>query len=1205
MENYGSSSSQYPFNDPYRYPPPNPPYPPPNSDPSLSPIPNHFYPYNSAHSFPYPYPYPQPQYPPPPPPQYSSHSGPLDYQHHPSSYSAPLPYPYPYANSHLVPPVAHNSHQPTLQHHGSFQYGSPDYHNQQSVQYPQPESYPQVPSRANSFSGYYRQDSSEPAGIGSSPNHDSVNGSSPSYPSLYPPLDNLFGRMQLSDNYPSAPMQPVPSVPSVPNSLPTSQSFSGRYNNQVDMYGYPNNSFSSTGEPPYSGRADSSPQSAYAPSDSFDSSQDSQSLQIVPFPTSKGSLKVLLLHGNLDIWVKEAKNLPNMDIFHKTLGDVFGILPGNVSSKIEGHVSRKITSDPYVSISVASAVVGQTFVISNSENPSWKQHFYVPVAHYSAEVHFVVKDSDIVGSQLIGVVAIPVEQIYSGTKVEGTFPILNASGKPSKPGAVLSISIQYTPIERLTIYRGGVGSGPDYHGVQGTYFPLRRGGTVTLYQDAHVLDGSLPNMKLDHGMHYEHGKCWHDIFDAISQARRLIYITGWSVYHKVKLVRDVGYASDCTLGDILKSKSQEGVRVLLLVWDDPTSRSILGYKTDGLMQTHDEETRRFFKHSSVQVLLCPRSAGKRHSWVKQQEVGTIYTHHQKTVIVDADAGHNKRKIIAFLGGLDLCDGRYDTPKHPILRTLQTVHKDDYHNPTFTSADLQILSLTIVMFVLLNAMLAEMKAERQHMWPDLTNFGMGPVVGCPREPWHDLHCRIDGPAAYDVLTNFQDRWLKASKPHGLKKLKSSYDDALLIIERIPDIVGMSEAPCLSENDPEAWHVQVFRSIDSNSVKSFPKDPKDATSKNLVCGKNVLIDMSIHTAYVKAIRAAQHFIYIENQYFLGSSYNWAMYKDLGANNLIPMEIALKIANKIKANERFAAYIVVPMWPEGVPTVATWYSDAVNAKDLMDQLQLHFLELVLSVHDLCIAKDPVIILFLEACDEMSLNRRHNIQEQDIIPHHKTMQMMYEMIYKALEEVGLENTYVPQDYLNFFCLGNREALDRNDNSHIGSPTAANSPQALTRKSRRFMIYVHSKGMIVDDEYVILGSANINQRSMEGTRDTEIAMGAYQPQYTLAGKQSSPRGQIYGYRMSLWAEHIGACEEYFTQPESLECVRRVRSVGELNWKQFAADEVTEMRGHLLKYPVDVDRKGKVKPLPGCETFPDVGGNIVGTFFAIQENLTI
>ena len=57
-----------------------------------------------------------------------------------------------------------------------------------------------------------------------------------------------------------------------------------------------------------------------------------------------------------------------------------------------------------------------------------------------------------------------------------------------------------------------------------------------------------------------------------------------------------------------------------------------------------------------------------------------------------------------------------------------------------------------------------------------------------------------------------------------------------------------------------------------------------------------------------------------------------------------------------------------------------------------------------------------------------------------------------------------------------------------------SNSEQPIDQK---FMVYVHSKGMIVDDEYVILGSANINERSMAGSRDTEIAMGAYQPHHT------------------------------------------------------------------------------------------------------------
>lgn len=43
-------------------------------------------------------------------------------------------------------------------------------------------------------------------------------------------------------------------------------------------------------------------------------------------------------------------------------------------------------------------------------------------------------------------------------------------------------------------------------------------------------------------------------------------------------------------------------------------------------------------------------------------------------------------------------------------------------------------------------------------------------------------------------------------------------------------------------------------------------------------------------------------------------------LGADNLIPMELAQKIASKIRSNERFAVYVVIPMWPEGIPTSAT---------------------------------------------------------------------------------------------------------------------------------------------------------------------------------------------------------------------------------------------------------------------------------------------
>ena len=33
---------------------------------------------------------------------------------------------------------------------------------------------------------------------------------------------------------------------------------------------------------------------------------------------------------------------------------------------------------------------------------------------------------------------------------------------------------------------------------------------------------------------------------------------------------------------------------------------------------------------------------------------------------------------------------------------------------------------------------------------------------PRRPWHDMRCRLDGPAEYDVVDNFEQRWRKTKR-----------------------------------------------------------------------------------------------------------------------------------------------------------------------------------------------------------------------------------------------------------------------------------------------------------------------------------------------------------------------------------------------------------------------------------------------------------
>ncbi|KAK7351782.1 hypothetical protein VNO77_11476 [Canavalia gladiata] len=836
------------------------------------------------------------------------------------------------------------------------------------------------------------------------------------------------------------------------------------------------------------------------------------------------SNKLVYLHGTLDLKIVEARYLPNMDLLSERFRRFFSAFNtcGSSFTRNRNSHHKIITSDPYVTVCLAGATVARTRVISNSQNPSWNEHFKIPLAHPVSQVEFYVKDNDMFGADLIGIATVSAERILSGESISDWFPIIGSFGKPPKPDCAVRLEMKFTRCEDSPLFRSGIESDPERFVVRDSYFPVRHGGSLTLYQDAHVPDSMLPEVELEGGVAFEHGKCWEDICHAILEAHHLVYIVGWSIYHKVKLVREptkpLPSGGNLNLGELLKYKSQEGLRVLLLVWDDKTSHSKFFINTTGVMQTHDEETRKFFKHSSVTCVLSPRYASSKLSIFKQQVVGTLFTHHQKCVIVDSQAHGNNRKITAFIGGLDLCDGRYDTPEHRIFRDLNTVYENDYHNPTFCAG-----------------------------------------TKGPRQPWHDLHCKIEGPAAYDILTNFEQRWRKASKWSELgrkfKRASHWHDDSLIKLERISWILSPSETtpnddPELwvsKEDDPENWHVQVFRSIDSGSLKGFPKSVYEAEAQNLVCAKNLVIDKSIQTAYIHAIRSAQHFIYIENQYFIGSSFAWPNYKEAGADNLIPIELALKIASKIRLKERFTVYIVIPMWPEGVPSST-------------------------SVQE---------ILFWQA---------------------RTMQMMYEIIARELKAMHLDNH--PRDYLNFYCLGNREKLTTEASSARNSPSDNGETVSASQKFRRFMIYVHAKGMIVDDEYVILGSANINQRSLAGSRDTEIAMGAYQPHHTWSKKNGHPHGQVYGYRMSLWAEHLGNIHACFKEPESMDCVKSVNRIAEDNWNKFTADDFTLLQGHLMKYPVNVDANGKVRSIPGFESFPDVGGKVLGSRSTLPDALT-
>ncbi|CAB5182190.1 unnamed protein product [Rhizophagus irregularis] len=86
--------------------------------------------------------------------------------------------------------------------------------------------------------------------------------------------------------------------------------------------------------------------------------------------------------------------------------------------------------------------------------------------------------------------------------------------------------------------------------------------------------------------------------------------------------------------------------------------------------------------------------------------------------------------------------------------------------------------------------------------------------------------------------------------------------------------------------------------------------------------------------------------------------------------------------------------------------------------------------------------------------------------------------------------------------------------------------------------IYIHSKLMIVDDRFVICGSANLNDRSQLGNRDSEIAIIVEDKETIdtfMNGKKYKASKFAYTLRSNLFKEHLGLLEtqDHSTMTES------------------------------------------------------------------------
>lgn len=523
----------------------------------------------------------------------------------------------------------------------------------------------------------------------------------------------------------------------------------------------------------------------------------------------QGGLTVLSLAALIDSSVSA---LPYFSALTPTGRWLHGRLEINIrfASLSDGSTLKQSNDRLYVTVHLGESKLLRTATVTHKEAFVWNSSCNKYICHRAESLVFKLKDEQWTGTRMIGAVKVPVDHILEAGFISGKFPVLPvARGAQQCSKTMLDVVVRFYPaVEHKDI-------SPD---VPSVYFPVRAGNSVILYHDAKVHPCKQREVTLGSGDVYRDMSTWDSLYDKIVQAKEFIWITGWAVYTEISLKRP--FKDYPTIGEMLLQKAEEGLQVVIMVWDDNTSTS---YKA-GVMGTHDEELVQYFKDSKVTAVKVSRQGydknkGVVKTFINNRQGNLLFTHHQKTVMLDTDCEDcsTERKLVAFIGGLDLCDGRYDTPDHPLWVGKNIIYPEwDYHPPGV--------------------------GDKSMTWK------MG-----ARQPWHDIHAEVAGPGALDICTNFIERW----KLQGAKECanKICLVDPSKVCQRVD----------VSPNH-ESFNVQLFRSIDSWGAE-FSRN-----TSVLINTEGRKVDMSIHEAYVHHIRRAKNFIYIENQYFLGSSHNW---------------------------------------------------------------------------------------------------------------------------------------------------------------------------------------------------------------------------------------------------------------------------------------------------------------------------------------------
>nr|XP_060496727.1 phospholipase D1 isoform X1 [Panthera onca] len=530
---------------------------------------------------------------------------------------------------------------------------------------------------------------------------------------------------------------------------------------------------------------------------------------------------------------------------------------------------------------------------------------------------------------------------------------------------------------------------------------------------------------------------FEDVANAMEEAQEEIFITDWWLSPEIFLKRPVVEGNRWRLDCILKRKAQDGVRIFIMLYKEVELALGINseYSKRTLMRLHPNiKVMRHPDHVSSSVYL--------------------WAHHEKIVVID--------QSVAFVGGIDLAYGRWDDNEHRLT---------DVGSVKRVTVGPSLSSFTAETTESMESLSLQDKNKASNNLPTLRSVD-------------DMDSKLKGVGKSRKFSKFSlYRHLHRHHLHDADSI-SSIDSASNTSSLRSLQTGMGEL----HGETRFWHGKDYCNFVFKDWVQLDKPFADFIDRHST-PRMPWHDIA-SAVHGKAARdVARHFIQRWNFTKIMKS----KYRSLSYPFLLPKsqttahELKYQVPGSVHANVQL------------LRSAADWSAGIKYHEESIHTAYIHVIEN--SKHYIYIENQ-----FFISCadDKVVFNKIGDAIAQRILKAHRENQRyrVYVVIpllpgFEGDISTGGGNALQAIMHFNYrtMCRGENSILGQlkaklgnqwiNYISFCGLRTHAELEGNLVTE----LIYVHSKLLIADDNTVIIGSANINDRSMLGKRDSEMAV--------------------------------------------------------------------------------------------------------------------